>query len=167
MTIREDRAAGSRLDRQGLFVITGIMAAGKSTIAQLLAERFAKGVHVRGDIFRRMIVSGREEMTPGYSQAALDQLKLRYRLAAATAEAYFAAGFSVVVQDNIYGPDLIDFIQLICSRPLYVVVLCPRAEVVLAREASRGKRGYGEWTVEELDREFREKTPRIGLWLDT
>lgn len=58
--------------KDGIYIITGIMASGKSTIAQMLAEQFEKGVHVRGDMFRRMIVKGRIDMTPGYSQDALD-----------------------------------------------------------------------------------------------
>jgi hypothetical protein len=36
---------------------------------------------------------------------------------------------------------------------------------VAAREAQRGKRAYGPWTVEALDRSLRTETPRIGLWL--
>jgi dephospho-CoA kinase len=36
-----------------LILVTGIMAAGKSTVAQLLAERLApQSVHLRGDVFR-------------------------------------------------------------------------------------------------------------------
>ena len=34
-------------------LITGIQAAGKSTVAQELAERLPRSVHVRGDVFRR------------------------------------------------------------------------------------------------------------------
>ncbi len=45
-------------------LVTGVMAAGKSTVAQLPAERLPRSVHLRGDSFRRMIVSGREEFTP-------------------------------------------------------------------------------------------------------
>ena len=45
-----------------IYLITGVMASGKSTVAQLLAERLPRAVHLRGDVFRRMIVSGREEM---------------------------------------------------------------------------------------------------------
>jgi predicted kinase len=35
---------------EAVFVITGAMASGKSTVAQLLAERFDRAVHVRGDV---------------------------------------------------------------------------------------------------------------------
>lgn len=149
-----------------LFVITGIMASGKSTVAQLLAESFKRGVHVRGDVFRRMIVSGREEMLPDASEEALNQLRLRYRLAAGAADAYVEAGFTTVVQDVMIGEVLQTFIQSVQTRPLYLVVLCPRADIVAEREASRTKKGYGLWSVQDLDDGLRHGTPRIGMWLD-
>lgn len=152
----------------GVILITGIMAAGKSTVAQNLAERLPKSVHLRGDVFRRMIVNGRIEMTPDYGQAALDQLMLRYRLAVTAAEMYCAAGFVVVYQDIIIGPVLRDVVEMFSEgQRLYVVVLCPAPEVVAEREASRDKTGYGDWTPADLDSDLRDNTPRIGLWLDT
>src|SRR5947208_16070138 len=68
------------LDAHSVVLITGISAAGKSTVAELLARRFPQGVHVKGDVFRRMIVAGRAEMTASPSQQAYQQLRLRYRL---------------------------------------------------------------------------------------
>lgn len=56
---------------QVIFLITGIQAAGKSTIAQMLAERLPHSVHVRGDLFRRMVVNGRADMTPDPSPEAV------------------------------------------------------------------------------------------------
>jgi chloramphenicol 3-O-phosphotransferase len=54
-----------------VIVVTGVMAAGKSTVAQRLAERLPRAVHIRGDVFRRMIVTGRAEPTPeGLNPAA-------------------------------------------------------------------------------------------------
>ena len=47
-----------------VIVVVGIMAAGKSTVAEALARRFDRAVHLRGDVFRRMIVSGRAPITP-------------------------------------------------------------------------------------------------------
>lgn len=155
------------LEGGGIIVVTGIMASGKSTVSQLLAEQFERGVHVRGDVYRRMIVSGRAEMTPEPSEEAVRQLQLRYRLAAAAADAYCEAGFQVVVQDNFIGKALGEFVSMINKRPLYVVALCPRAEVVAAREAKRGKTGYGAFQVEPFHQVFREETPKIGLWLDS
>lgn len=153
----------------GVVLITGVMAAGKSTVAQALAERLPRAAHVRGDSFRRMIVSGRAEYLPGASPEASAQLHLRYRLSAATADAYAEAGFTAVVQDVVLGEDLTAYVGLVRTRPLYVVVLAPDAGTVAAREADRAKTGYdgGAWTVPALDEALRTSTPRIGLWLDT
>jgi predicted kinase len=155
------------LEIPGVILITGIMAAGKSTVAQGVAERLPKSVHLRGDLFRRMIVNGRAEMHPDEDGEATEQLRLRYRLAATAADLYCAAGFTVVYQDVILGPMLDEVVHLFGAWPLRVVVLCPSPEVVAGREASRSKTGYGAWTVEALDRALRTETPRIGLWLDT
>ncbi|MFC4149393.1 AAA family ATPase [Micromonospora mangrovi] len=148
-------------------LITGIMAAGKSTVAELLARRLTRSVHLRGDLFRRMVVNGRAELTAQPSEEAWRQLRLRYDLAAQAADGYAAAGFTVVLQDVVLGAELPAMIARIRHRPLAVVVLAPRAEVVAARERDRPKRGYGDWPVADLDAGFRADTPRLGLWLDT
>lgn len=151
---------------EGVVLITGVMASGKSTVAQALAERLPRAAHVRGDTFRRMIVSGREEYVPGAGGEGESQLRLRYRLSAATADAYAGAGFTAVVQDVVLGAELTAYVDLIRTRPLHVIVLAPTSATVTAREAGRAKTGYGAWTVEELDDALRAETPRIGLWLD-
>ena len=155
------------LNEKCIIVITGIMASGKSTVAQLLAERFKKCVHVHGDIYRKMIVAGREEMKPNASDEAIKQLQLRYQLASATADAYFEAGFNVVIQDNYIGKMLQDFVDMIHSRPVFLVALCPRPEIVAEREAKRLKKGYGNWGVAEFNNLFQHETPKMGLWLDS
>ena len=156
-----------RPNEPGVFVLTGIMAAGKSTIGQLLAEYFEKSVHVRGDTFRKMVVSGRVDMTPDLPEEAINQLRLRYDLTIATVKAYWEAGFTVIVQDNIFGQEWQTFLQSIPCTPLYAIVLCPEPAVVAQREQDRDKKGYGAWTPVDLDRGLREGTPRLGLWLDS
>ncbi|TDD23553.1 AAA family ATPase [Nonomuraea diastatica] len=153
---------------KGVVLITGISAAGKSTVAQALAERLPRSAHVRGDVFRRMVVGGRAEMTPEATDEALRQLHLRYRIAAKSADMYYEAGFTSIVQDVVIGRDLERFTKMVLSRPLQVVVLAPDAAAVERRERARGKRGYaGGWTIAQLDAVLRDETPRIGLWLDT
>jgi predicted kinase len=157
------------LREPGILLITGIMAAGKSTVAQQLAERLPKSVHLRGDIFRKMIVNGRVEPTPDLPTEALEQLRLRYKLAAQTANAYCAAGFTVVYQDIVLGTYLQEVVDLLdTNNKRYVVVLRPSIEVITQREAARGKVGYGDdWTPADLDKELDVNTPQLGLWLDT
>ncbi|KUH40287.1 MULTISPECIES: AAA family ATPase [Streptomyces] len=152
----------------GVIVVSGISAAGKSTVAQGLAERLPRSVHLRGDVFRRMIVSGRADMTAEVPPEAVAQLRLRHRLAAASADAYVEAGFTVVLQDVLLGEHPVEITRTIRSRPLAVVVLAPDPEVVARREEQRSKTGYGpDWQPQDLDRILRVDTPPIGLWLDT
>jgi predicted kinase len=159
-----------------LFLITGIQASGKSTVAQSLAEHLAPepSVHVRGDVFRRMIVNGGVGMGPADPPPeAVRQLRLRHALTASVADEYADAGFTVVLQDIILGIHLTEMVAAIRTRPCHVVVLAPRPDVVRRRDqdrqAARGKVAYrpGDLSIEALDDQLRRGTPRIGLWLDT
>jgi predicted kinase len=151
-----------------MILITGNMASGKSTVAQRLAERLPKSVHLRGDTFRRMIINGRAEMTFELSAEAAQQLQLRYRIAATVASMYLGAGFTVVYQDIIIGPALEQVVRSYQDVSLAVIVLCPRAEVIAKREASRGKTGYeNEAMIHAFDHVLKTETPRLGYWLDT
>ncbi|NUS08325.1 MAG: AAA family ATPase [Nonomuraea sp.] len=152
---------------KGVVLITGISAAGKSTVAQALAERLPRSAHVRGDAFRRMVVGGRADMTPDLADESVRQLHLRYRIAAQTADLYAEAGFTAIVQDVTLGADLETFIKYVTTRPLRVVVLAPDPAAVERRERGRAKTGYATWTIAQLDAALRDETPRIGLWLDT
>jgi chloramphenicol 3-O-phosphotransferase len=149
------------------YLITGVMAAGKSTIAQLLAQQLVRGVHLRGDVFRKMIVTDRDPITPPLGPEAQRQLDLRQRLAAATANDYWRDGFNVVLQDLYVGDALSNVIGRLEITPLYVFVLNPRSDVVAQRESGRSKTGYGQWNVDTLWTDFNEETPHVGLWLDT
>jgi chloramphenicol 3-O-phosphotransferase len=152
---------------KAVILVTGIQASGKSTIAQLLAERLPQSVHVRGDLFRRMIVNGRADMTPDPASEAVRQLRLRHQLAATVSDAYFLAGFTVIVQDVILGAHLVEMTAMIRSRPLLVIVLAPQISIIADREQGRGKTAYGTWAITQLDGILRNETPRLGLWLDT
>ncbi|MDF2801619.1 MAG: Chloramphenicol phosphotransferase-like protein [Anaerocolumna sp.] len=153
--------------KKAIYVITGIMASGKSTVADALANRIENCVHLRGDIFRKMIITGREDMSEDPSIGALNQLDMRYSITAKAAIEYYNNDFSVVVQDNYLGEKLLSFLELLEPYPTYVIVLNPDIRSIEQREKMRGKKGYVGFTVDSLSKLFIEKTPRIGLWLDT
>ena len=147
-----------------VLIVTGAMAAGKSTLAQALAERLEMAVHLRGDVFRKMIVSGRA--TPGEGATGIAQLKMRYDLAVLAAARYANSGFSVVYQDIVLGEDLTEAVRRLKRWRPGVVVLNPPPTVLAGRDAARAKTGYGgPWSAEAFAQRV-AATPRIGLWLD-
>ena len=157
----------------GVWLITGAQASGKSTVADVLARRFDRGVHVHGGQFYRWAVRGWVHFDDlEHPEEARRLLDLRYRLSAMAADEYARAGFSCVVQDNIYGDDVVRWIDSVVARPLFLVVLRPPVEVVAAREAARqqatGKVAYrGAFTPAENDAHVATTPHGLGLWLDT
>ncbi|GAA0579221.1 phosphotransferase [Kribbella sandramycini] len=147
------------MESEGVIVVSGIMAAGKTAVSHLLAERFQYGVHLPGSLFRRMIVSGLASMAED-PVAAQRQMQLGFRLACTAADQYAEAGFTVVLQDVVIGELLREFLDGIRTRPRYLVVLTPRPEVV------SGRLGGSHHLVDELDYELHAFSPRRGLWLD-
>src|SRR5262245_66389890 len=93
--------------KPAVVIVTGIQAAGKSTIGRLLAETLARAAFIDGDVLARLGVSGRERMTPEPSEQAVSQLHVRYRQAAALADCFHGAGCTAVIAHNIHRPGLL------------------------------------------------------------
>jgi AAA domain len=154
----------------GAWLVVGAQAAGKSTVADLIARRVGRGVHVRGAQFYRWVVSGWTHAHEGTPEARAN-LDLRYRLGALVASEYAAAGYTAILSDNVYGDDVTKLLRRMSARPRRLVVLDPRLEVIASRDAARvaatGKAAYVDgYTVEGLVAALRA-TPRIGLWVDS
>lgn len=93
-------------------------------------------------------------------------------LSAQVADEYVKAGFTCVVQDNIYGPDVLDWLASVTSHPRHLVVLRPSVDVVAARDEARyqaiGKVAYrGGYTPVQNDADVLTTPQHLGLWLDT
>ena len=156
-----------------VWLITGAQASGKSTVAEALAQRFEHSVHVRGGQFYRWAVRGWVHFDDSERpEEARRLLELRYRLSAIVADEYAAAGFTAVVQDNIYGADVQAWISRIRSQPVHLVVLRPTVETLERRHEARrretGKVAYrAGFTAAENDRHLATTPQELGLWLDT
>jgi hypothetical protein len=154
-----------------VWLLTGAQASGKSTTAELLAARFERGVHVRGGQLYRWVVRGWVHHDDADRAAARRDLDLRYRLSARIADEYATEGFTVVVNENIYGDDIERWFDALRTRPAHLVVLRPSVDAIAAREAARhaatGKTAYrGGYTPADNDADV-ARTPRhLGLWVD-
>jgi chloramphenicol 3-O-phosphotransferase len=156
----------------GVWLITGAQASGKSTVADLLARRFDRGVHVRGGQFYRWAVRGWVHVGDADEQEVRRLLDLRYRLSALVAGEYAAAGFTTIVQDNIYGVDVQRWLSAVSAEPKHLVVLRPSVDVIEARDAHRqrrmGKFAYRNGFTPTLNDQHVASTRRdVGLWLNT
>jgi adenylylsulfate kinase-like enzyme len=155
-----------------VWLVTGAQASGKSTVADLLARRFERGVHVRGGEFYRWAVQGWVHVDDRDQREARRLLDLRYDLSSTVADKYAAAGFTTIVQDNIYGVDVERWLDRIQATPKHLVVLRSSLAVIEARDAERqrtlGKIAYrGDFTPVVNDMHVASTNAQLGLWLDT
>jgi chloramphenicol 3-O-phosphotransferase len=157
-------------DGRAIIVVTGIQAAGKSTVARLLAEQFARGAHVEADALQRLIVSGGEWVDqPGEpSGEAARQLRLRLKHMCLLGRSFFVAGFVAVLDDIILGERWAHLKEDLRGVPFWLVVLAPRREVVIqARDTGRVKAALGTAWADYLDGVLRTTMAGIGLWVDS
>jgi chloramphenicol 3-O-phosphotransferase len=159
-------------DRRGIFLVTGAQAAGKSTVGRLLAQRFDRAAFVEGDLMWKLIVSGNVDMGPVPPPAeAVRQYELRLRNGALLVDAFHHSGFAAVHSDIVIEDWLPRYLEMVTGRPLYVVMLRPSPDVVLAREQARGSNAYRDYeSVEQGVMDFCaavDRTLRIGLWVES
>ncbi|MBI2761153.1 MAG: zeta toxin family protein [Chloroflexi bacterium] len=152
-----------------IIAVTGIQAAGKSTVARLLARRFERGVHVEADTLQHMIVSGGAGVgEPGQPAGEAErQLRLRLKHMCLLGRSFFDAGFSVVLDDIIIGDRWAQLQDGLDGYPFSLVVLAPGVEEVLERDHTRAKNTIGAAWARYLDRELRTTMAGIGIWIDS
>ncbi|GHO57602.1 phosphotransferase-like protein [Ktedonobacter robiniae] len=153
-----------------IIVVTGIQAAGKSTVSNLLAQRFVRGVHVEADILQHMIVSGSQgAQEPGpLTGEEARQYRLRLKHMCLIGKSFLEAGFTVVLDDIITGEDWPEVQTHLQGTTYSLIVLAPRVEVVAQiRDKSRAKRPLGKAWALYLDQVLRTTMEGGGHWIDT
>jgi hypothetical protein len=156
--------------RPAIIVVTGIQAAGKSTVSRLLAQRFARGAHVEADVLQHMVVAGSAGVRePGPLTGEVErQYLLRLKHMCLLGRSFFEAGFTAVLDDIIMGASWSAVQTHLQGLPYILIVLAPRIEVVAqVRDRSRAKLPLGEAWAIYLNRELRATMAGVGHWIDT
>jgi len=153
-----------------VIVVTGIQAAGKSTVARLLTQRFERGVHIEADVLQQMIVSGGEWVTEAgvIGEEAGRQLRLRLHNACLLAKSFLEAGFTPVIDDIIMGERFDQLKPELAGVSFELIVLAPSPDLVAAkRDTGRGKPLLGKKWARYLDDALRETMAGEGIWIDS
>jgi hypothetical protein len=141
--------------------------AGKTTVARALAARLPRSAHIEGDLVgEQFIVNGLVPPQGPPEDEARAQLELRRRDMCALADSSAEAGFVPVLDDVVVSALVLrGYLTGLRSRPLLLVQLAPKLDVVRRRDGGRDKGVLEMWS--HLDAELRTGMTDFGLWLDT
>jgi adenylylsulfate kinase-like enzyme len=135
-----------------IFVITGQLSAGKSTVARALLDRFAFGYHIDVDGIREMVTSGLSSPLE-WTEETSRQFALAIRASAALARVYADAGFAVAIEGGI-DPELAESAleEYGLRERMIGVILHPRLDVALDRNRSRQTKAFDTSVLEDAMR---------------
>ena len=149
-----------------VFVITGQLSAGKSTVAKALLDRFPFGYHIDVDGVREMVSSGLASPLE-WTDETERQFELAVRASAALARVYADAGFTVAIEGGI-DPELVEaaLAEHGLRDRMVGVVLHPRLEVALDRNRSRQTKAFDtsilEGVMRQIDADLTRDAARPG-----
>ena len=137
-----------------VFVISGQLASGKSTIARALLERYPLGYHVDVDGIREMVTSGLASPLQ-WTDETERQFDLALAASAALAQVYQPAGFAVAIEGGVDPGAIAKHLAAVgLSEHVLGIVLHPPLEVALARNRERQTKSYDTSILEDAIREI-------------
>jgi chloramphenicol 3-O-phosphotransferase len=149
-----------------IIVLSGLPGAGKSTLSRRLAQSLDRGAHVEADRLQDLIVSGAVHGTvTGISDEAARQIRLRLHHAALLARSFREAGFNAIIDDIITGHRFDELQAELAGVPFSFIMLVRNLEAMKASWRAMGSPFVNSF--DWIDKEIRESTPRVGLWIDT
>ncbi|MER5178927.1 AAA family ATPase [Streptomyces sp. NPDC002896] len=150
-------------------IVTGMPAAGKSTVTRLVAERLLRAARIDGDDLNLMILSGRVWALGEPADEAARQVELCNRNLCTLANNFADAGFTPVIDWIIPTRQQLDFfVTLLAPRPVLFVVLAPGSEVCRYRNTIRDPISRFDFDgYEALDADMKRELGDVGWWFDT
>ena len=153
----------------GCVIVTGMPAAGKSTVTALAAQQLPKAAQVKGDDVNQMIRSGRVWFLGDPAVEAIRQDELCMRNMCALARNFIDFGFTVFMDTVVPDRAELDFLHsLLSPRSVRLVVLAPGIEACRRRNETRDAHEQFAFAgYEQLDADMRRELGGVGWWFDT
>ena len=149
-------------DLPPIFVITGQLSAGKSTVSKALLDRYPFGYHIDVDGIREMVTSGLASPLE-WTDETDRQFGLATRASAAIARVYSDAGFAVAIEGGLDPVHVEMALEEQGLRDRLVgIVLHPRLEVALDRNRIRQTKSFDTAILEGVMREIDGDLARDG-----
>lgn len=149
-----------------IFVITGQLSAGKSTVARALLDRYPLGYHIDVDGIREMVTSGLASPL-AWTDETDRQFGLAIRASAAIARVYSHAGFAVAIEGGLDPAQVEMALEEHDLRDRMVgIVLHPRLDVALDRNRVRQSKSFDtsilEGVMRQIDGDLARDAARPG-----
>ena len=149
-----------------VFVITGQLSAGKSTLAGAVLARYPFGYHIDVDGLREMVTSGLASPLE-WTDETTRQFGLAITASAALAKVYASAGFAVAIEGGIDQEPMEQALtDAGLADRLVGIVLHPRLEAALQRNRERQTKSFDtsilEQVMAEIDTDLARQPDRPG-----
>jgi predicted ATPase len=154
-------------NRQAVWIISGVPAAGKTKTSKALAKTFAKSAVISRDELQTQIISGNvwPDGTPT-SEADL-QIDLNVQNQCALANSYLSHGFVPICDDVVSKQQLDIYLSELKTAAVYLVTLNPPYTVVTQRDAGRPPDDrFSNPERWRLLYRYIETLSGVGLWFD-
>ncbi len=139
----------SALNAGFLWLISGAPGSGKTSVADALARKYPKGVHLPMDDLRALVRSGLASPLEWNDETTL-QFAIARRNAARLAADYVANGFTVVIDDVVREADMPHYVPFLGGLTPRKVLLSPSIFVVHRRNAQRTNKTFDTKVLEPV-----------------
>jgi len=153
----------------GCVIVSGMPAAGKSTVTALAARLLPRAAQVKGDAVNQMVLSGRVWFMGKPRDEARRQDELCNRNMCSLANNFVDFGFTVLMDTVVADRAELDFLlTLLSPRPVRLVTLAPGVDECRHRNATRHPDEQFEFDgYEQLEADMKRELGDVGWWFDT